>query len=341
MKLKTFLPLLALLLVPSLSSGQIVITPPAPGAIPGTIIGGTCTNQAVTSISATGVPTCTTLTAAYITSPGANTQVLFNDSNVIAGDLSLTWDKTSNVLVVDGNVGITTTSPDGPLDVVKSAIVTTSTDGLIVQNETAATGAVTVQMSPRIRLRGTAWDTSASQTLDFFSEVLPASAATPTALYKIGFSLNGGAATYPLTLTSGDSTGGTLNVRDINVTSTGAFGFTSRSTIKAPNDALFNLTNNAETVGIQFNVGTATPTFNNGTVTTGSRNVSGQITLTGGNTSGTLTFGSPAWTNAPFCQVTGSASTDLPHITASSTTAITIAGMTANGIFTYLCVGRV
>lgn len=83
-----------------------------------------------------------------------------------------------------------------------SALATTSTDGLFLQNATAATGAATVQISPRFRLRGTAWDTAASQTVDFFMENLPATAATPTGTLKFGYSRNGGAASYPMTLSS-------------------------------------------------------------------------------------------------------------------------------------------
>ena len=106
-------------------------------------------------------------------------------------------------------------------------------------------------------------------------------------------------------------------------------------------NALWNLYNNAADLGVQLNTGTAAPTFNNGTVTTGSNNVTGQITLTGGNTGGTVTFGAPNWSNTPFCVVSGSAATDTPHITAMSATAFTVAGITANGTFTYHCVGRV
>lgn len=82
------------------------------------------------------------------------------------------------------------------------ALATTSTDGVIIANTTAATGGATVQISPRTRWRGTAWDTAASQTVDMFAEVLPVSAATPSGIWRIGKSINGGATTYPLTLTS-------------------------------------------------------------------------------------------------------------------------------------------
>lgn len=85
--------------------------------------------------------------------------------------------------------------------ITKDAIAVTSTDAAVLTNTTAATGGVTVQMSPRLRFRGTAWDTAASQTVDFFVENLPATAATPTGTFKLGYSLNGGAITYPLVVT--------------------------------------------------------------------------------------------------------------------------------------------
>lgn len=85
--------------------------------------------------------------------------------------------------------------------ITKDAIATTSTDAEVLTNTTAATGGATVQMSPRLRFRGNAWDTAASQTVDFFLEDLPATAATPTGTFRLGYSLNGGAITYPLSIT--------------------------------------------------------------------------------------------------------------------------------------------
>src|SRR4051812_13369395 len=49
-----------------------------------------------------------------------------------------------------------------------TALAITSTDGLVLQNSTAATSGATVQMSPRLRWVGNAWDTAASQTVAFF-----------------------------------------------------------------------------------------------------------------------------------------------------------------------------
>lgn len=52
-----------------ITSAQIVIGPGSgSGGGSGGIVGGTCTNQAMTAIDATGVPTCTTLTSAYVNS---------------------------------------------------------------------------------------------------------------------------------------------------------------------------------------------------------------------------------------------------------------------------------
>ena len=121
----------------------------------------------------------------------------------------------------------------------------------------------------------------------------------------------------------------------------GTFGFSGRNGWSSGANGLTTTTDTAGAFGIQINTGTAAPTFNNGTVTTGSRNTAGQITLTGGNTGGVITFGSPNWTNAPFCTLTGSAATDIPQITAVTTSTLTVAGFTANGVFTYICIGRI
>lgn len=53
---------------------------------------------------------------------GANTQVLFNDSGVTAGDSDLTWDKTNNFLTVIGSLGINVASPIAKLDILDTAL---------------------------------------------------------------------------------------------------------------------------------------------------------------------------------------------------------------------------
>ncbi len=110
-------------------------------------------------------------------------------------------------VLVSGGVGVApayTASPSitGTYTQTLTALGTTSTDGIIAVNSTAATSGTTIQISPRVRLRGTAWNVFTSKTVDFFTENLPVMAATPTGIYRVGFSLDGAGATYPLTLTS-------------------------------------------------------------------------------------------------------------------------------------------
>lgn len=132
---------------------------------------------------------------------------------------------------------------------------------------------------------------------------------------------------------------------NITIGNVGAIlSWTGRTLLTSNANALLNVINNAGTVGIQLNTGTAAPTVTScgtGTVTTGSRNTTGQITATGA-TACTITFGSPAWSNTPFCTVTlANAVTTTPYISAASTTAITVSGLTAGDIFNYHCIGRI
>ena len=83
-----------------------------------------------------------------------------------------------------------------------TALAATPAEGLGTRNTTAATGGATVQMPPDWFQKGNAWDTSASQSVEWFGSVLPVSAATPSSIYKWQHSLNGAARTTPMTLTS-------------------------------------------------------------------------------------------------------------------------------------------
>jgi len=74
--------------------------------------------------------------------------------------------------VARGNVGIGTTSPSAKLHVVSSSVGSTSTDGFVLENQTAATVGQQ-QWSPRIRLTGQGWRsnaTASSKTLDWIME---------------------------------------------------------------------------------------------------------------------------------------------------------------------------
>ncbi len=80
------------------------------------------------------------------------------------------------------------------------ALGTTSTDGLVLLNNTASTAGVPVQMSPRFRQGGTAYNSvsTLSETNSFFTEVLPATAAgTTSATWKLGYINPSGVVTYP------------------------------------------------------------------------------------------------------------------------------------------------
>lgn len=119
--------------------------------------------------------------------------------------------------------------------------------------------------------------------------------------------------------------------------------YTGGSATIAPANGLLNVIDSAGSFGIQVNTGTAAPTVascGTGTVTSGSRNSAGEITATGA-TACTVTFGAPAWTNTPFCIATEATAARALFISASSTTAFTVSGLTAGDVFKYVCLGRV
>lgn len=85
-------------------------------------------------------------------------------------------------------------------------IGTTSTDGIVLQNTTAA-AAGAQQFSPRIRLTGQGWKTNAtagSQTVDWGIENVPVQgAANPTANLTFSAQVNGGGYSAVMSLTNG------------------------------------------------------------------------------------------------------------------------------------------
>lgn len=143
-----------------------------------------------------------------------------------------------------------------------------------------------------------------------------------------------------------------FNVRNDGVVTGGSFildagglvTFTGRGLIASPTNAHFTFRDNSGSFGIQINTGTAAPTVGTcgtGTITANSRNTAGGFTATGA-TACTVTFGAPAWTNTPFCTVSlRNAPTTTPYISAKSTTAITVSGLTAGDVIDYTCIGPV
>ena len=137
---------------------------------------------------------------------------------------------------------------------------TTSTNGIVLQNTTAATSGATVQISPRLLWRGTAWDTSASETVDFFAEVLPATAATPTGTWRLGYSLNGGAVTYPFRVGSDGQVYILTNAQVTNdvIIGLGASGivWNAQAKIYSPGTSQLNFTDTGKVAGIGVDVAT-------------------------------------------------------------------------------------
>lgn len=93
--------------------------------------------------------------------------------------------------------------------------------------------------------------------------------------------------------------------------------------------------------GQEFNLGVPTlGTCTAGALTSGSHNFAGQYT---GNTSSScvINFGTPNFTNTPFCFAMSTASTTHPRISAASASSITVTGGVSGETIQYLCQGRI
>lgn len=238
-----------------------------------------------------------------------------------------------------------------------SGIATTSTDGLNIINNTASTAGVPVQQSARLRFRSNVWNTTptaANNTDDFFIESVPASGTTPSGLLKFGSSLNGAAATYPMTLTSGGalanagsivSQGSISSVSTVNTNTYFSGGAVGNQIALNVANGLMNVAGNTliTTLGPQFNMGSAAPTVTScstGAVTAHSNNTFGEVTPTGATVC-TLTFGAPNWSNQPFCVITVEATTVTAYVSAISVSAFTVSGLASGEKFMYHCGGGI
>jgi len=156
----------------------------------------------------------------------------------------------------------------------KNGIGTTQTDGLVIQNTTAA-AAGAQQRSSRLRFTGQGWKTAAtagSQTVDFTIDLLPVQgSANPSSTLVFSSQINGGGYTSKATLTSdGDFTAtGNLGASSGTITATNTWtvnsaqnrvasgvliGFSSSATNAAVIDAGFG--RNAANI-VEVNNGTA------------------------------------------------------------------------------------
>lgn len=267
---------------------------------------------------------CTSIT--NCSSPLANIPLLLDSSGRIQAH-------------VTGAIGPLT----APLAVNTTALGTTSTDGISTSNTTAATAGATVQISPRFKWCGAAWNSvgAASETDCFVAEVLPATnAGATTATWKLGVSLAGGAVTYPLIVSGA---GNVTTLGSFVTASAGQLSFGSRAVQSSSADGLYTVTNSAGTFGPQFNTGTAAPTVTTcgtGSVTAHSSNTAGEVTATGA-TACTVVFGAPNFTNQPFCVIEDETSAVAQRISAISTSQFTVTALTSGDKFMYHCFGGI
>ena len=249
-----------------------------------------------------------------------------SSSNLAA---AVTDETGSGALVFATSPTFTTTAT-----VTRSALAAVSTDGIVLQNETASTAGVPVQMSPRLTLKGRAWNStgSADETESFFIENLPATAAgTITGTMKIGYRNNAGTVTYPLTLTStGDaSIANTVDTFSYTANGSGSYIFGGRSRSTSPANGQLNVTNNAATAGVGLDVTT------DATLKIRTRAQTGDASVTAGaiNSSGTVT----AATSFVVGNITAASSGALTGTTLNSITyGSTFDYNQGNGLFRFL-----
>ncbi len=135
---------------------------------------------------------------------------------------------TTGALSIAGALtGATTGAFSNVLTVTGAGIAAASTDRLAITNTTAATAAIPVQMSPRLRFTGSVWNTTTgtTNTSNWKVENLPLSGASPIGQLVFGHDLAGGGYSNALVLGSngdaafagGLSTGGTSRLTSTGV----------------------------------------------------------------------------------------------------------------------------
>lgn len=98
--------------------------------------------------------------------------------------------------------GAALTTTDGAAIISRLGLGNSSTDGIVLQNTTAATVGTTVQYTPRLHFIGKAWTGSASQDVDWIMEAIPVNGTNPvTSSFGIKGSANGNAYVTGLSMT--------------------------------------------------------------------------------------------------------------------------------------------
>jgi hypothetical protein len=123
----------------------------------------------------------------------------------VAFELKPTWNQTGDASAIGLLVNPTETAIGSggyvPIDIRRNGKASTPTDGLLLTNTTAALVGAQVQMGPRLRIHGAAWD-SATVNTDWAIDALPAAGTPITSTLRFGHSLGDAAYTYPATLTN-------------------------------------------------------------------------------------------------------------------------------------------
>jgi flagellar basal body rod protein FlgG len=138
-----------------------------------------------TNLASTGQTNANAITS--LQPGGSNTQIQFNDSSSYGGDSDLTWNKTTNILTVNGTgvfdrIGVNDSTPDAMLDITCSSA---STKGLIVegavgQSENLIEGGNLAHAAPLFKVSADGTVTCKSVALTGTNLVLGRLAISPT-----------------------------------------------------------------------------------------------------------------------------------------------------------------
>lgn len=149
-------------------------------------------NEAVFSMNGTNVGIGTT--------NGINNKLDIRGDATVVGNIGIgtSLTTTAALSVLGGNVGVGTWVPAGLFNVNLNGLAATSTDGIILSNNTITTSGATAQLNPRVRQRGHYWSGSVDQTIDWKQEV---TTGTGVGSQIFSYSDNGGAYNTVLTMT--------------------------------------------------------------------------------------------------------------------------------------------
>lgn len=166
--------------------------------------------------------------------------------------------------LADQTVGVR--APVATYTATNDGLGTTSTNGVLIRNTTAATAGTPVQLSPRTHWSGTGWDTddTVSRSARFIAEGLPASAAAVTGTWRLGWlDPVTDAITYPLTVTSGGvlTTESLKSNAGVEAGAANPFFWTGRSEMRSPDDGQITLFNAANNNFTRLNFGGTTSLF--------------------------------------------------------------------------------